>query len=176
MASGDIIRIGDKADGLDFRRIVITETIPTLTTIVDINGRGYLKTALVAKYAASDAQIIVTIDDKIIFGTNLGVVGKGNFVRCTIGLAQKVVGWYSSEGTYLDGLYYPCHHLSLRNVVSGNYPSSNLIDVTTNGNVLLIGELIKFRKSLKVEIVNADTNTGTEVSHSHNVVEYYLKS
>ena len=172
MASGDIIRIGDKADGLDFRRIVITETIPTLTTIVNINGKGYLKTALVAKSTANDAQIIVTIDDKIIFGTNLGVVGwASSSPRYAIGLAQKVVGYCSADSLYLDGLYLPCYYSSLRNIVSGNYPSSNLIDVTQSGNVLLIGELIKFRESLKVEIVNADP-----ASKSHNVVEYYLKS
>ena len=167
---GNLINLGKEEtaklpNGNNYKRVYSYSTAySALTTILDISGSGFLKSAFNAAQQIGYAQIKITIDGTVILNLNNTVANLDAF--CSQGIVD-VVGRYSSS------MYLPIVSLttlsnsSLSGVRSVELGLSTEQPCEAFGGIFVIPELLLFEKSLKVEVKKQQTDT-------YSIIEYYL--
>lgn len=162
-------------DGLKYRAIEMSDIKINLTTILDISGSGWLKTAVI--YGDGEGhQIKITVDGTMIYGTNpLTIASRGSAYDYRVfGIARMKCSqdYDYGKSTYYDTIEGIRDRITVGSYTipkAGEFPSSVLksFDQYSPGCLYLTGEMIKFKTSLKIEVMK-------KPSGGCAVVEYYL--
>lgn len=166
---GNLINLGAEEiagnlDGKNYKHLILNNTNSVLSTDLEINGPGYLQTALITnrqQNSNTTPQIKITVDGVVLFWACTTTGYSGAFY--SLGLTGDLFGGYSGAPVMVNKLG---HDLSVGSlfVKDVNFPLPTL--QVANGGLFLV-PLIKFNTSLKVESRRQTNQIAT-------LLEYYL--
>lgn len=130
-------------DSKNMRRIT-SENLSALTTVVDITGSGYLSDCYINVRFANNVQLIITIDGVIVFGMNPYKITDSN----TVGVVRNAMHFDQQTIPYKN-----FHGIEIYSIYNSNaFPHKTLKNITYS-EVFVLGELLRFEKSLKIEAI-----------------------
>lgn len=142
----DILNKKIVVDGKNIRKIT-SENLSTLTTVVDVAGSGYLSDCYINIRFTRAVQLIITIDGVIVFGINPYEITDSK----TIGLTRNVLEFDQETIKYKN-----FHGASMYSIYNSNAFPHKTLKTITNSEVFVLGELLRFEKSLKIQAIAPD--------------------
>lgn len=145
----DTTNILDKNIVIDGGKLkkVITKGYSSLTTLVSVTGSGYLEECYINITLSRSVQLIITIDDVIIFGMNEANMAS----ETTVGIIRNVLKHpseqYKYQNLYGDTIY--------RIDSTYSFPHGRL-NYLSSSEVFVMGEPIRFKKNLKIQAIVPD--------------------
>lgn len=180
---GRIVNLGKEEiiklpNGKGYRKIYDTTVRTSLTQILSVTGKGYLKSAFNVNNGGGVSgdyysQIQITIDGAVILSINNTATKLNN--SSAQGIVDQISYGVSSNGNAqfpLGGLY----SLSTSNLVGSfgrvgsvpiNFPSASEQSLDGAGGLFLIPELVRFNTGISISVKKESTAIVT-------VCEYYL--